>query len=367
MFLDDDPVAHIPAVVWLAQPGEGDRRFTVRFVNEAAPALLGYPCEAWRSAPEFWIDITHAEDRARALRHLEDTVRSSAGGPLLVRWVHADGHALPVEVHLAAVTDERGSLVGLRGFALEASRWTRVQDDLVRTRELLAYASRRATLNELVASLVHELNQPLNAILNNAEAARIVLEAGAAEGADLAGLLDDIIAANERAGSIIRRASGLAKPCGAARRPVDLNTVVAEVCELLASDALLRGATLSPHLAPVPCLVAGDRVQLVQVLLNLAGNALDAVAGVAAGVREVDLAVVAGTGGSVEVAVVDSGHGIPAQLLGSVFEPLVSTKAGGLGLGLDIASSIVATHGGSTWAANNRDGGAHFVVAFPRA
>jgi C4-dicarboxylate-specific signal transduction histidine kinase len=148
---------------------------------------------------------------------------------------------------------------------------------------------------------------------------------------------------------------------------VDLNGIVAEACDILASDALLHGAVLSSLPAPSPCPVAAERVELVQVFLNLAGNALDAVACVAAGTRSVDIAVVAARGDSYVLAVTDTGPGIPLHVLPRVFEPLVSTKADGLGLGLEIVSSIVAAHGGRTWAGNNRDGGAHFIVELPKA
>ena len=367
MSFTDDPVAHIPAVAWRADRAREGDAFTVRFVTGAALSLLGYPADAWCSAPEFWIGITHANDRDLALRQMRDVLHSRAHAPAVVRWMHADGGAVPMEVHLVKVSGENGQADGLRGFALEVSRWARVQEDLVRTRDQLAYASRRATLNQLVASLVHELNQPLNAILNNAEAARIVLDGAGVRESEIAAMLDEIIAANERAGNIIRRARGLAREGDTERKPVDLNAVVLDVRELLASEALLRSAAIRTRLAPAPCLVAGDFVQLVQVLLNLAGNALDAVSGVAAKERSVEVEVVAPPGDWVAIAVVDTGHGIPPDMLQSVFEPLISTKIEGLGLGLDVASSIVRSHGGTMWAGNNREGGAHFVLALPRA
>jgi C4-dicarboxylate-specific signal transduction histidine kinase len=267
-----------------------------------------------------------------------------------------------MEVHIAPIADASGTVVGLRGFALEASRWTRVRDELARTQEQLAQASRRATLNELVASLVHEINQPLNAILNNAQAARIALDRSNVQASDIAAMLDEIVSANERAGNIIRRARGLANGGDHERKPVDLGSIVGEACELLASHALLRNAVVTAHPAAVRCLVAGDPVQLLQVVMNLATNALDAVAASPVGRRNVDLTVVAAPGDFAWIVVTDSGPGIAPSMLDRMFEPLLSTKADGLGLGLDIASSIVRRHGGSMWAANNRDAGAHVVI-----
>lgn len=365
--LDADPVANIPAAVWLAERRAAGGPFEVGYVNRAGIELLGYDREAWCGTPEFWIATTHADDRVQARRQLQQVEAHGEACPIAVRWLRADGSEMPVEVHLAAVMAADGTLAGVRGFALDASRFARVQDDLARTRELLAYASRRATLNGLVESLVHELHQPLSAILNNAEAARMALGARAGEARDIAPLIDDIIAANARAEGIIRRARGLAGPSRGTRRPVDLNGIVVEACDLLASEALVHGAVLSPRLAASPCPVAAERVELLQVLLNLAGNALDAVSCVAAGTRTVEIEVIAASPDAYVVAVTDTGPGIPPRVLPRIFEPLVSTKAEGLGLGLDIASAIVAAHGGRTWAGNNRCGGAHFVVKLPRA
>ena len=358
-----DTVAPAAAIVWEAEVA--DAGFRVRFVNDAALALLDYPRDAWQGAIDFWLGITHPDDRSRARRHMLDALASSATGPSIVRWIRADGTVLSMEVHVAPITNAGGAVVGLRGFALEASRWAHVRDELTRAQEQLAYASRRAMLNELVASLVHEINQPLNAILNNAQAARLALERADAEVKDITPMLDEIVAANERACKIIRRARGFASRGDSERVPVDLNALVTEAGDLLASDALLRNAVVTVHAASTPCLVAGDSVQLLQVIMNLATNALDAVSRTAVGMRKVELAVIAASGDCVWVAVIDSGPGIPGSMLARVFEPLFSTKAEGLGLGLDIASSIVHRHGGSIWVANNRDVGAHVVIGLP--
>lgn len=356
-------VALAPAIVW-----EADVACTgmqVRFVNDAALALLDYPREAWQGTDAFWVGITHADDRTRARSQMQDALASATAAPSIVRWIRADGAALPMEVHLTPITDGAGAVVGLRGFALEASRWAHVREELAHAQDQLTYASRRAMLNELVASLVHEINQSLNAILNNAQAARLALDRPDAALNDIAAMLDDIVAADERAGDIIRRARGLASRSGHERRPVDLNAIALEARELLASDALLRNAVITAHTASAACLVTGDAGELLQVVMNLATNALDAVSAAPTGARVVDVAVVAAPGDSAWIAVTDSGPGIPPAMLARVFEPLFTTKVQGLGLGLGIASSIVQRHGGSLWAANNRDAGAHVVIALP--
>jgi C4-dicarboxylate-specific signal transduction histidine kinase len=350
----------------MAERAHHEHGFTVRVVNDQAVALLGHTREAWCGATEFWIAITHPEDRPRALHQLRGVLRSRTDAPALVRWRRADGTDLPMEVHLCKVADAAGETMALRGFALPESRSSRLQEELERARERIVCLSRRATLNALVTSLVHEINQPLNAIQNNAEAARMLVGNGSAA-PEIAGMLDEIIAANERADDVLRRARGLVAHVHSVVSTFDVKAVVADVCELLASDALLRNASLVAKVPAGPCRVAGDRVQFLQVLLNLAGNALDAVSRTPLHVRSVDVAVVAPEGEWIAICVVDSGSGIEPAMLPRVFEPHVSTKRDGLGLGLDIASSIVEAHGGYVWAGNNREAGAHFVVALPRA
>jgi PAS domain S-box-containing protein len=363
----EDPTAHIPAVAWVAERGQRENAFTVRVVNDQAVALLGYARDAWCGATEFWLAITHPDDRQRALRHMRAVLRSRTDAPSFVRWRHADGKHLPMEVHLSRVTDAAGEVAALRGFALPDSGSARLHLELERARERLASLSRRATLNDLATALVHEINQPLNAIQNNAEAAGILIRSGTAAPGEVEAMLDEIIAANQRADDVLRRARGLVKHAESDARAFDVKAVVAEVCGLLASEALLRNASIGANVPADPCVVVGDRMQLLQVVLNLAGNALDAVARTALPARSVHVSVVAPAGEWIALCVVDSGCGIEPSMLDRLFEPHVSTKREGLGLGLDIAASIVETYGGHMWAGNNRDAGAHFVVTLPRA
>ena len=201
--LNDDPVAHIPAVVWLAEPaGPADGPFTVRFVNEAgARAARLLPATRGAAPPSSGSASRTRTTGPRALAHLQ---RYRA-----IERQHAAARALdacrrPRRCRWKC-TSRPSPTRAARSWACADSRSRPRAGRASRTSSLGRAScwptlSRRATLNGLVASLVHELNQPLNAILNNAEAARIVLDGGAAEATDLAALLDDIIAANERAG-----------------------------------------------------------------------------------------------------------------------------------------------------------------------
>jgi two-component system sensor kinase FixL len=238
-----------------------------------------------------------------------------------------------------------------------------MEEEVDRYRNLVAQDGRRATLNSLATALVHELNQPLTAIMSYAEAARVIASRLPAPHGDLVAILDEIVAGGRRAEDVVCRARGLVKRERHRFRAVDMNAVVEQTLSLTQTAALLRGVRLSAHPAAAPATVQGDPQQLVQVMLNLVANALDAVG--EGGSVEVTVAVLGAT--SVIVAVTDTGPGIRPELLPSVFDAFVSTKEGNLGLGLDIASSIVRAHGGGMWAASVRGGGALVAFALPNA
>lgn len=217
-------------------------------------------------------------------------------------------------------------------------------------------------LGELSGALAHELNQPLTSILSNAQAAQLFIARGVVSADEIGPILDDIVKADRRAGDIIRRLRRLLKKDDSTRQWLDLNEVVSEVLRLTNSDRVSRGITIQLELSPDLPPVYGDEVQLQQVLLNLLNNACDAIEAVdalpALTVRTVCEA------GNVIVSVADRGSGIGAEDMERIFEPFVTTKAKGLGLGLSICRTIIQAHGGRLWAENGQDGGAvfHFVV-----
>ena len=232
------------------------------------------------------------------------------------------------------------------------------------TRDELAHAGRLATMGEMAAALAHEINQPLAAILTNAQAANRFLSAPSPDLNELHEILRDIVADDVRAGEVIRRIRSLVNKDPSDNRPLDLNAVVKEVVSLLHSDAVIRGVVILQDLAPNLPRILGDRIQLQQVLLNLLLNAFDAMRDslprdrvVKLRSRRVDSAVL--------VTISDQGPGIPPQDIERLFEPFRSTKPGGLGMGLSISRSIVASHGGRLWAENNATRGATFGFSLP--
>lgn len=234
-----------------------------------------------------------------------------------------------------------------------------------RLRQELAHIGRVSALGELSASLAHELNQPLTAILNNANVARQLLEAAVPDVGELREILDDIVADDERAAMVISRLRALLKKGALDHVPLDLNEIVAEVAELMRSDMVLRHVPMTLDLAPDLPQVRGDRVQLQQVILNMVLNGLEAISEA----NDRDHALVVRTSslgpGVVGVAIEDSGNGIDMADVDRMFEPLYTTKTDGLGMGLAIARTIIDAHGGELRASNNPQGGARFQFTLP--
>jgi PAS domain S-box-containing protein len=233
-------------------------------------------------------------------------------------------------------------------------------------RRQLAHLSRVATLGELSGALAHELSQPLTAVLTNAQAARHFLDRDQLDVGQLRGALDDIIRNVKRAGTVIDRLRALLRKDESPRQPVDVSEVAREVIDLAYGELVSRRVSVKSVFTSAVPPVLGDRVQLQQVVLNLVLNACDAMNTELAADRLIVLSTKADDE-FVELAVSDHGLGIPDGQLERVFEPFVTFRKHGLGLGLAISRSIVTAHGGSISAENNDGGGATFRCRLPVA
>lgn len=231
-------------------------------------------------------------------------------------------------------------------------------------RRELAHLSRVAMLGELSGALAHELSQPLTAVLSNAQAARRLLDREPLDVGQLRAALDDIIKSDRRAGAVIDRLRALLRKGETVRQPVDVNDVAREVIDLAYGELASRRVTVKTAFTPKIPAVRADRVQLQQVLLNLVLNACDAMNGTHTSRRHVGISTAADQG-FVELLVTDCGPGIPEGQLEHVFEPFVTFREQGLGLGLAISRSIVTAHGGWIGAENNPGGGATFRCRLP--
>jgi two-component system sensor kinase FixL len=220
-------------------------------------------------------------------------------------------------------------------------------------------------MGALAGSLAHELNQPLTAILSNAQAGSRFLKDPAPDVVEAREVLQDIAQNSKRASEVIRQLRKLVKKDDLQFEPVDLNELIREVARLLHSDTVLRKAQVVLDLQKGFHQVRGDAVQLQQVLINLLLNAFDAMKDVPDGERTVQVRLRQPDASAVQIEVSDRGTGIHPDRLARIFEPFQSTKQEGLGLGLSICRSIVEAHGGRLWGGNNPDRGATFCFTMP--
>ena len=233
-------------------------------------------------------------------------------------------------------------------------------------RRQLTHLSRIALLGGITGALAHELSQPLAAVRANAQAARHMLERNPPDLAELRHALDDIIKDNQRAGAVIDHLRALVRKETVSLQPVDMNEVVREVLDLAHGEIVSRRVTLNCRLSPGIRPLLGNRVQVQQVVLNLVLNACDAMSETEMAKRILTLTT-EGKDGVVELTVSDCGAGIPPGELERVFEPFVTSREQGLGLGLAISRSIVSAHNGSIRAEHNAAGGATFRCVLPVA
>ena len=281
--------------------------------------------------------------------------------------VSKSGNLVHLETSGTPVLDPAGNLIGYRGTDTDVTARKQAEAEALRQRAELAHVARVSTMGELAASVAHELNQPLGAILANAEAADLFLNQNPPALDELRDILADIRKDDERASEVIRRMRALLRKHELERLPLEINSVVEDVLQVTSSDAALRKIAIGAELAPGLPKILGDHVHLQQVLLNLILNGMDAMSSQPRERRRLSIRTRAGAKGAVEVAVIDLGHGIEPDKLPRVFEPFFSTKPNGMGMGLSISRTIIEAHHGKISAENNAAGGATFRITLPGA
>ena len=274
-----------------------------------------------------------------------------------------DGSEFLVEIGLNPIHTPEGTLVLTA--IVDITERKRMEIELQRNREELAHVTRVSTVGELTTSVAHELNQPLGAILSNAEAAEMFLAADPPALDEVRDILADIRKDDQRASEVIRRMRNLLRKHDLAPKSIEINEAVEEVLRLLSIDASARKVAINFERTTGLPRVWCDPVHFQQVVLNLVLNGMEAMAGLPEEKRQVVVRTGPANNGTVKIAVADSGPGIPVDSLPKLFEHFFTTKKDGMGMGLSIARTIVEAHHGQIWAENNSEVGATFYFTVP--
>jgi PAS domain S-box-containing protein len=240
----------------------------------------------------------------------------------------------------------------------------RAEEEARRQRDELAHALRVTTMGELAGSLAHEINQPLAVIVTSAQAAQHLLDDGRPNRAELRGALTDIANQGKHAAQVIRRLRALFRKADSELQLLDVGELVTGMASLVRHDVERRGIAMTLDCPPRLPPVSGDSIQLQQVVLNLLVNACEAMS-IVDGPRDLIVATRERAGRGIEMTISDTGPGLKESELERIFEPFVTTKAAGLGMGLSISRSIIDAHGGRIWVTCNPDRGITAHVELP--
>ena len=331
--------------------------------------LLGLAASDMES-PGWWWRQVHPDDTA-ALHQVWNARRQGrddgADRPFDFRMLDVNGNVrwfrdraaprLPDEPESGRLVGTVTDITELRAAELATAQ---------RSREL-AHVARTTTVGELAAALAHEIRQPLTAILINSQTAMRVLDAQPRDPEAVREILHQLAADGRRAGEVIQRMRAFARKDEVERGPIDLNTVVREAVQIVRHDSIRRRAEIRFVLTHEPLIVVGDRVQLQQVALNLVLNALEAVTDQPPDAeRLVRIETARAATHTAVLAVRDTGPGVALERQAAIFEPFITSKKNGLGVGLSISRTIVEAHGGVIWCESDPTaGGAAFIVAIP--
>jgi len=349
-----------PVLIWMS---DTNKRRT--FFNKGWLDFTGRTMK--QECGEGWVEAVHAEDLAHCLAVYENAFDKREPFTMEYRLRRKDGEYRWVLDTGTPRFDIDGAFLGYIGSCIDiADRKQAELDHQLQSMEL-ARVGRVTLMGELAASLAHEVNNPLGAMVTNANAGQRLIARGNVETEELNDLLADIVADGHRAREVIQGIRNMVRKTEASRSLIQPQEIIQDLVRIVRADALAKKVKLVTKIDENLQLVAADRVQLLQVLLNLTMNAFEALSAIRAEFRRVVIEAGRDVDGKICVSVRDSGPGFPGGIVEQLFEPFFSTKAEGTGMGLAIARSIIEAHGGTLSGENCDDGGACFTVRLPEA
>lgn len=300
-------------------------------------------------------------------RHRDDLLSHRPFRNFEYTMLDAKGETRYISVSGKPIFDATGTFKGYRGSRTDVTERKRAEE-MTRARETeLAHAQRLSSVGEMATSLAHEINQPLAAIASYVQGSVRHLRAGTADIGEVLDALDKAAAQAIRAGGIVQGMLGYVRRESPGRAPIDVNATISESVPLLGGEARVGRIDIALDLTEALPAPEADRIQIQQVIVNLARNAIDAMRAGAPRARTLTIFTRRNGDGHIEVGVRDSGPGIPAAIRDQIFTPLFTTKAGGVGIGLPICQSIIEAHGGRLWLMTSTEQGSEFRFTLPIA
>jgi PAS domain S-box-containing protein len=341
-----------------------NRRFVA--ANEAFQRMVGYTEEELCAVGP--ADITHEDDREETEEMLDDLLSGKRPDyHVEKRYRRKDGTVIWVRVSTARAPGPDSSLPGVPTIIEDITEWKRAEDALQEARDSLYRVTRLTTMGELSASIAHEINQPLSAIVANGAACLNLLSEPTPDVEEAKEAIADIISDGRRASAVLARVRQLVKKSVPERARVDINDALTEVLSLARQELQRSQISAKLELAPDLPSVQADRIQLQQVVLNLVMNGIEAMRGVIDRARVLRVRSEVVPPANIAVTIEDTGTGFGNTGPDRIFETLFTTKEDGMGMGLSISRSIVQSHGGRLWAAPGNGCGAAFSFTLPAA